>query len=137
MSDASDSRFPSPASYASEPVQYPPLVVFDVAAEQRRVTEPYRNMVLSRVNGSCARLAVFEGDYRWHHHPDCDELFLVVDGRLEIDLAAGVTLVLEPWQAVVIPAATVHRTRAIGRTVNLTFETLGAETVFVDPPADR
>jgi len=28
-----------------------------------------------------------------------------------------------------------HRTRAIGRTVNLCFEELGAETVFVDRTA--
>ncbi len=130
----SDSGFPSAADYANEPVQHPPLVVVDVAAEQRRVTEPYRNLVLSRVNTSCLRLAVFTGEYRWHHHPQSDELFLVVEGRLEIDLADGKMLVLEPWQSVVIPAATVHRTRAIGRTVNLTFETLGADTEFVDEP---
>ena len=129
---SSDSRLPSPADYAAEPVRYPPLVVVDVAAEQRRVTEPYRNVVLSQVNTSCLRLAVFEGEYRWHHHPHSDELFLVVEGRLEIDLADGATLALAPWQAVVIPAATVHRTRAIGRTVNVTFEALGADTVFVD-----
>ena len=40
---------------------------------------------------------------------------------------------LESWQSVTIPAATVHRTRAIGRTVNLCFEELAAETVFVEP----
>jgi mannose-6-phosphate isomerase-like protein (cupin superfamily) len=127
-----DSNFPSAADYASEPVQHPPLTVVDVMAEQRSVTEPYRNVVLSRINTSCLRLAVFEAEYRWHHHPHSDELFLVVDGRLEIDLAEGRTLVLTPWQAVVIPAATVHRTRAMGRTVNLTFEELAADTVFVD-----
>jgi mannose-6-phosphate isomerase-like protein (cupin superfamily) len=127
-----DTRVPSAADYANEPVQYPALVVVDIADEHRRVTEPYRNVVLSQINTSCLRLAVFEGEYRWHHHPHSDELFLVVDGRLEIDLADGRTLALSPWHAVVIPAATVHRTRAIGRTVNLTFEALGAETVFVD-----
>jgi hypothetical protein len=36
---------------------------------------------------------------------------------------------------VTIPAKTIHRTRAIGRTVNLCFEELGAETVFVDRAA--
>jgi mannose-6-phosphate isomerase-like protein (cupin superfamily) len=127
-----DPRFPSAADYANEPVQHPPLTVVDVMAEQRRVTEPYRIVVLSRINTSCLRLSVFEEQYRWHHHPDSDELFLTVEGRLEIDLADGRTLVLEPWQAVVIPAATVHRTRAIGRTVNLTFELLAADTVFVE-----
>ena len=58
------SRFPSASDYTNEPVQHPPLVVVDVAAEQRRVAEPYRNMVLSRINTQCMLLAVFEGEYR-------------------------------------------------------------------------
>jgi mannose-6-phosphate isomerase-like protein (cupin superfamily) len=127
-----DTSLPSAESYANEPVRHPPLTVVDVAAEQRAVTDAYRNVVLSRVNTSCVRLAVFHGEYRWHHHPTSDELFLVVEGRLEIDLADGPTLALGPWQSVVVPAGVVHRTRAVGRTVNLTFEALGAETVFVD-----
>jgi mannose-6-phosphate isomerase-like protein (cupin superfamily) len=126
--------FPSAADYANEPVRYGPLVVVDVMAEQRDVTEAYRNVVLSCVNSTSLRLAVFEGQYRWHHHPASDELFLVVEGRLEIDLDGGAMLALEPWQCVVIPAGTVHRTRAVGRTVNLTVETLRAETVFVERP---
>ena len=36
---------------------------------------------------------------------------------------------------VTIPAGMVHRTRALPRAVNLTFEHFGAETVFVDGPA--
>lgn len=125
-------KFPPPASYANEPIRHAPLQVVDVEAEQRAVTADYCNMVLNRVNASCLRLAVFRGEYRWHHHPTSDELFLVVEGQLEIDLADGHKLALRPWQAVVVPAGAVHRTRAIGRTVNLTFEALAAETVFVD-----
>ncbi len=79
------------------------------------------------------RLAVLTGDYPWHQHPRSDELFLVMEGRLEIELADGRTLGLGPWQSVVVPAGTVHRTRGVGRTVNLCFETVAAETVFVDP----
>ncbi|GJG87812.1 hypothetical protein tb265_29930 [Gemmatimonadetes bacterium T265] len=136
-----DAPLPSAAAYASEPVRHPPLVVVDVPTEQRAVAEDYRNMVLSRVDtgagASCLRLAVFRGEYRWHQHPRSDELFLVVEGRLELDVAGGPTagpqtLALGPWQAVVVPAGVVHRTRAVGRTVNLTFEALAAETVFVD-----
>jgi mannose-6-phosphate isomerase-like protein (cupin superfamily) len=128
---------PSAEAYASEPVRHAPLEVVDLAAEGAAVTEPYRNVVISRVNGHCLRLAVFEGEYRWHHHPHSDELFVVVDGCLAIDLADGREMRLGPWESVVIPAGTVHRTRAIGRTVNLCVEELAAETIFVDPPADR
>ncbi|MBV9880533.1 MAG: cupin domain-containing protein [Gemmatirosa sp.] len=125
---------PSAEDYASEPVRHPPLHVVDLGTEGAAFAEPYRNVVVSQVNGHCLRLAVFEGEYRWHHHPHSDELFIVVDGCLAIDLADGRELRLRPWQSVVVPAGTVHRTRAIGRTVNLCVEALAAETVFVDAP---
>jgi mannose-6-phosphate isomerase-like protein (cupin superfamily) len=80
------------------------------------------------------RLAVFEGEYRWHHHPDSDELFLVVAGELQIEFEGGAKATLTEWQSVVVPAGTVHRTRAIGRTVNVTYEKQGAQTVFAEPP---
>jgi mannose-6-phosphate isomerase-like protein (cupin superfamily) len=121
-------------SYTKEPIRYPPLQVVNVAAEGAAVRERYRNMVLNRVNDSCLRLAVFDEEYRWHFHPTSDELFLVVDGCLAIDLPGGRELRLEPWRCVTIPAMTHHRTRAIGRTVNLCFEKLEAETVFLESP---
>lgn len=121
-------------AYANEPVRYPALQVVNLSAEGAAVTERYRNTVINRVNDSCLRLAVFEEAYRWHYHPTSDELFVVVDGCLAIDLADGRELRLGPWQCVTIPAMTRHRTRAIGRTVNLCFEKLAAETVFVDAP---
>jgi mannose-6-phosphate isomerase-like protein (cupin superfamily) len=127
-------RIPSAEAYASEPVQYPPMTVVDIAAEAAGVTDEYRNQVLSQVNTSCLRLGVLSGEYPWHLHPRSDELFLVMEGRLEIELADGRTLRLDPRQSVVVPAGTVHRTRGVGRTINLCFEALAAETVFVDGP---
>ena len=121
-------------SYATEPVRYPPLQLIDLAAEGAAVTEQYRNMVINRVNDSCLRLAVFDEVYHWHYHPTSDELFIVVSGCLAIDLSDNRELRLQPWQCVTIPAMTVHRTRALGRTINLCFEKLGAETVFVEAP---
>jgi mannose-6-phosphate isomerase-like protein (cupin superfamily) len=125
---------PTAESYANAPVRFPALHLVDLAAEGAAVTEQYRNMVINRVNDSCLRLAVFDEAYRWHYHPTSDELFVVVSGCLAIDLADDQELRLLPWQCVTIPAMTVHRTRALGRTVNLCFEKLGAESVFVDPP---
>lgn len=122
-------------AYMNEPVRYPAFHIVDLKEEGAQVTDSYRNMVINRVNGSCLRLAVFEGDYRWHYHPKSDELFIVVEGCLAIDLEDGRELRLNPWQSVTIPATTVHRTRAVGRTVNLCFEELGAETIFVEQPA--
>jgi mannose-6-phosphate isomerase-like protein (cupin superfamily) len=125
-------RFPSAEDYSAEQARYPGLVAIDLRAHHEVVRDGYRNEVLANVNDDCLRLAVFEGEYRWHRHPDSDELFLVVEGRLQVELAGRDMVELAPWQCIVVPAGTVHRTRAIGRTVNLTFERQQAKTEFVD-----
>lgn len=129
------SSFPSAQEYSTQTARHPALTVVDIRAEQAAIVESYSNQVLVDVNADCMRLAVFEGEYRWHKHPDSDELFLVVAGTLQIDLEGGKRLELAEWQCVVIPAGTVHRTRAIGRTVNLTCEKDGAQTVFIGDAA--
>ena len=104
-------EFPTAQEYASETARYPAMTVVDLRAEQAAVTDPYKNQVLLDMNKDCLRLAVFEGDYRWHHHPDSDELFLVVVGKLQIDYEDGRRTTLTEWQSLVVPAGTVHRTR--------------------------
>ena len=118
--------------YKNEPVRFQALEVVDLAAEGKSVMDSYRNIVVSKVNDSCLRLAVFNEEYQWHYHPSSDELFVVIDGCLVIDLEDGRELKLTAWQSVTVPAGMRHRTRAEGRTVNLCFEKLEAETVFVE-----
>jgi mannose-6-phosphate isomerase-like protein (cupin superfamily) len=123
---------PATSDYQSEPVRYRALERLDIIAEATTIEQCYRNIVLNQVNNHCLRLAVIQGEYPWHYHPHSDELFLIVQGCLFIDLVGGREIRLEPWQSITIPANTVHRTRAVGRTVNLCFEQLAAETVFLE-----
>ena len=127
---------PTAEEYSSQKARHAGMTVVDIRAEQAAVADPYRNQVLFNVNADCMRLSVFEGQYRWHQHPDSDELFLVVAGTLQIEFEAAAGVTLTEWQSIVVPAGTVHRTRAIGRTVNVTFEKQAAKTVFLGPPAD-
>lgn len=53
-------------AYMNEPVRYPALQVINLKEEGAKVADAYRNMVINRVNDSCLRLAVFDGEYRWH-----------------------------------------------------------------------
>jgi mannose-6-phosphate isomerase-like protein (cupin superfamily) len=131
-----DCRFPDAEAYAAETARHGPGEPVDLHAEQAAVTDAYQNRVLLDFNDHCLRLAVFEGPYRWHRHPDTDELFLVVEGELEIELAGRTPVRLRPGQAFVVAADTVHRTRGNGRTVNLTCERQAARTVFVEGPAE-
>ena len=123
--------------YMSAVPRFPALEVVDLGREAAAVTGLFRNQVMLQVNGHCLRLGVLDGQYPWHHHPASDELFLVLAGRLVIEIADGPTLTLGAHQSVTIPAGVVHRTRGEGRTVNLCVEAVAAETVFVDGPAAR
>jgi mannose-6-phosphate isomerase-like protein (cupin superfamily) len=128
-------RVSSQPSHSEEPA-FAHLQPINLQQAAASVDEPYKNFVLSMVNNHCVRMAVMQGEYRWHQHPRSDECFLVVEGKLEIDLAGGRTVVLQPGEAFTIPAGVVHRTRSHERSVNLCFEDLGAYTdvVFVEEP---
>jgi mannose-6-phosphate isomerase-like protein (cupin superfamily) len=121
-------------SYTDEPVRFRPLEVVNIDKVAGAVTEVYRNQFLLQVNKDCLRLGVLGGQYPWHSHPKSDELFLVLDGHLVIELADGKVLELGPRQTVTVPAGVVHRTRGVGRTINLCVEAVAAETVFVPDP---
>ncbi len=97
----------------------------------QQMTERYQNFVVNEVNESCLRLAVFTGEYPWHHHPDADELFLVLEGELIIDLKDRESVILHPNDIFTIPAGVIHRTRSSQRTVNLCFEHTQANTEFI------
>lgn len=94
------------------------------------VTAPYHNISLLEANDHEVRMSVMTEQFRWHRHPDSDEIFLAVDGDLVIEFEAG-EVVLKPGQFLKVERGTLHRTRPAGaRSVNLTFERTGAATVF-------
>jgi len=122
----------------TEQAAFPALTLVKLAEQASSVQQIYKNFVLLNVNNHCIRMAVMQGEYRWHQHPHSDECFLVVEGKLEIDIKDGNTVELKPGEALTIPKGTIHRTRSHQRCVNLCFETSTAYTDVVfeqDPPA--
>jgi mannose-6-phosphate isomerase-like protein (cupin superfamily) len=96
----------------------------------RQVGESYHNVSLATVNDHEIRMSVMTERFRWHRHPDSDETFYGIDGELVIEFEDR-EVVLQPGQFLTVPAGTLHRTRpAGGRSVNLTFERVGASTLF-------
>jgi mannose-6-phosphate isomerase-like protein (cupin superfamily) len=92
----------------------------------------YDNHPIARVNDHVVRISVMTQPYPWHFHPNSDETFLVLEGRLNIEFEDG-TLELGPGQMVTVPRGLRHRTGPVGdRSVNLTFEAARAETVVFD-----
>jgi mannose-6-phosphate isomerase-like protein (cupin superfamily) len=84
----------------------------DLAAKLATFTEAFQPRTVALFNGHDVMVAKLRGDYHWHVHEDTDDFFLVLDGRVEIDLEDGSTVTLDPGQVFVVPRGMRHRPRA-------------------------
>ena len=104
--------------------KYGHLDLIDIAAEVEASDHAWRNQTLTTVNDSVVRLGVIQGgDFHWHKHEGEDEFFLVLDGRLLIDVEGEETIELGRHQGVTIPKGVMHRPRAPEPVVILMVET--------------
>lgn len=62
----------------------------------------------SRVNDQYVKVAKLLGELVWHAHDAEDEMFLVVSGRLRIELPDDEEVVLTPCQFSVVPRGVQH-----------------------------
>jgi mannose-6-phosphate isomerase-like protein (cupin superfamily) len=53
------------------------------------LTEYWSPRVVGEVDDSYIKVAKVLGTFGWHSHDDEDELFLILDGRLRIEMEAG------------------------------------------------
>ena len=91
----------------------------------------YDNHPIATINDHVVRISVMTQPYFWHLHPNSDETFLAVEGRLRIEFEHG-TRELGPGQLLTVPRGLRHRTSPIGaRSVNIVFEAANAETIAV------
>ena len=64
--------------------------------------------IVARYNDNEVRLVKVEGEFIWHQHDDTDELFLILEGQLDIELRDR-TIELQPGELFVVPRGTEHR----------------------------
>jgi mannose-6-phosphate isomerase-like protein (cupin superfamily) len=83
-----------------------------------RIGEHWRPRIVADFNDCKVQLSKFEGEFVWHKHDDTDDFFLVLRGRLLLDLP-GETVVLEPGELIVVPRGVEHRPRAAGGEVHV------------------
>jgi len=69
--------------------------------------ERWSPKIVAELNDSLVKVVKLEGEFVWHHHDDEDELFLVVSGRLRMQLRDG-DVVLEPGELIVVPKGVEH-----------------------------
>ena len=108
--------------------------VVNLAKKLARFDELWSPKVVTAFNGHDVMVVKVKGEFVWHVHPDTDDLFLVLSGRLTIDLRDG-PVTLGPGELFVVPRGVEHRPRAEEQTELLLIEPAG--TPNTGDPAHR
>lgn len=83
----------------------------NIAARLSTFTEHWQPRTIAEFNGHDIRVVKVKGEFVWHHHDETDDLFLVLSGRLTIQLRDG-NVELGPGELFVVPQGVEHCPRA-------------------------
>jgi mannose-6-phosphate isomerase-like protein (cupin superfamily) len=91
------------------PTSEPPVIEkVNLAEKLARFSDRWSPKIVADVNDAQVKLAKLEGEFVWHAHAEEDELFLVLHGRLVIELRDG-EVVLDAGEFAVVPRGVEHR----------------------------
>ena len=85
------------------------------------LVEYWSPRVIGELDDSYLKVAKLLGTFGWHSHDDEDELFLVLDGRLRIELETG-AMELDQGELFVVPKGTRHNPVAAAECLILLIE---------------
>jgi len=86
--------------------------VVDLAETFGRFTDAWSPKIVGDVNDMHVKVVKLRGEFVWHHHDAEDELFLVVAGRLRMQLRDGDREV-GPGQLIIVPRGVEHCPKAL------------------------
>jgi mannose-6-phosphate isomerase-like protein (cupin superfamily) len=73
--------------------------------------EHWQPKIVARINDNDVRIVKIKGEFVWHKHDDTDDFFLVLKGRLTIQLRDG-NVELDEGELFVVPRGVEHCPRA-------------------------
>ncbi|MBK6647598.1 MAG: cupin domain-containing protein [Anaerolineales bacterium] len=73
-----------------------------------KFTEQWSPRIIAQLNDYQLKLAKARGEFVWHDHPDTDEVFIVVKGRLVILFRDG-EVSLDEGEMFVVPKGVEHK----------------------------
>jgi mannose-6-phosphate isomerase-like protein (cupin superfamily) len=83
----------------------------NLAEKLSTFSEHFQPRTVGQFNGHDLMVAKVKGPFTWHKHDDTDDFFLVVQGRLTIQLRDPIErdVVLGPGELFVVPRGIEHR----------------------------
>tara|TARA_E500000318_G_scaffold17776_5_gene18284 strand:- start:37070 stop:37450 length:381 start_codon:yes stop_codon:yes gene_type:complete len=105
-----------------------PINLDDKLAQFNATWTPH---IIAELNGQQVKLAKLEGELTWHDHADEDELFLVLTGRITMQMRDEqdevVEQIIDPGEIIVIPRGLEHNPIADPGTSVLLFEPIATK----------
>ena len=83
----------------------------NLAEALAEIDEPYHPLTVAHLNDYKVQVVKPRGEFVWHKHDDTDDFFLVLAGRLTIQLRDG-DVELGPGELYVVPRGVEHCPRA-------------------------
>ena len=80
----------------------------NLAQKLSTFSEHYRPRTVGQFNGHDLMVVKVKGPFTWHRHEETDDFFLVLKGRVRIELRDG-TVELGPGELYVVPKGVEHR----------------------------
>lgn len=101
------------------------IEVVNIERGFNKFSDTFSPKIVAELNGQHVRLVRAEGDkVPWHTHDDEDELFLVLDGSLEVHERGG-SVRLNAGELCVVARGIEHKVVPIGHVKLLLFEPAG------------
>lgn len=79
----------------------------NLASKLALFSEHWSPKIVTGFNGNDVMVVKAKGEFNWHSHPETDDFFLVLKGRLTIKLRDG-DVVLGPGEMYVVPKGVEH-----------------------------
>jgi len=96
--------------------------VVDLTETFGRFADAWSPKIVGGVNDMHVKVVKLRGEFVWHHHDAEDELFLVVAGRLRMQLRDGDRDV-GPGQFIIVPRGIEHCPKALSAEVHVALNT--------------
>jgi mannose-6-phosphate isomerase-like protein (cupin superfamily) len=96
----------------------------NLAEKLAQLSEPWSPRVVAEMNDYQFKVVKLRGEFVWHDHKDTDEVFLVLEGEMEIGFRDR-TVILKAGELFVVPRGVEHITRAAGECHALLIEPRG------------
>jgi mannose-6-phosphate isomerase-like protein (cupin superfamily) len=71
-------------------------------------SDHWQPRVIAELNDYQIKIVRIDGDFIWHDHPETDEVFIILDGRLRVDFRDG-SVHIGPGEMFVVPKGVEHK----------------------------